>query len=117
MDNERLAKRSETFTDDQGQTVEKRCFFLCCGNDDVSSDFLNVRTTINIFDEPRAPQRLEITVKPGNTIIEISKEVIQSGSLLIPEFSAFFRYTDLYPCRANLNRRLELYTPIHAIKE
>jgi hypothetical protein len=83
----------------------------------VSSDFLNIRTTINIFDEPRAPQRLEITVKPGNTIIEISKEVIQSGSLLIPEFSALFRYTDLYPCRANLNRRLELYTPIHAIKE
>ena len=90
---------------------------MCCGNDDVSSDFLNVRTTINILDEPRAPQRLEITVKPGNTIIEISKEVIQSGSLLIPEFSAFFRYTDLDPCRANLNRSLELYTPIHAIKE
>ena len=55
MDNEKLAKRSETFTDDLGQTVEKRCFLLCCGNDDVPGDFLNVRTTINIFDEPRAP--------------------------------------------------------------
>lgn len=37
--------------------------------------------------------------------------------MLLPEFSAFFRYSDLYPCKPNLNRRLELYTPLHAIKE
>jgi hypothetical protein len=42
---------------------------------------------------------------------------VASGSLLLPEFTAFFRYTDLYPCRADLNRTLELYTPIYTLKQ
>lgn len=40
-----------------------------------------------------------------------------SGSLLLPEFTAFFRYTDLYPCKADLNRTLELFTPIYTLKQ
>ena len=48
---------------------------------------------------------------------EISKEVVASGSLLLPEFTAFFRYTDLYPCKADLNRTLELFTPIYTLKQ
>jgi hypothetical protein len=32
MDNVYLEKRSETFTDDEGETVSKRCFLLLCGS-------------------------------------------------------------------------------------
>ena len=34
MNNARLAKRSETFDDDNGVRVDKRCFFLAVGDDD-----------------------------------------------------------------------------------
>jgi len=72
---------------------------------------------VNIFDEPRNPVKVELNLKLSQTLVEISKEVIASGSLLLPEFTAFFRYADLYPCRAELNRHIELYTPIFTIKD
>ena len=34
MDNPRLAARSETFNDDDGLKITKRCFFLAIGDDD-----------------------------------------------------------------------------------
>lgn len=34
MDNVHLEKRSETFIDDVGETVSKRCFVLLCGSGD-----------------------------------------------------------------------------------
>jgi len=117
MDNLRLGSRSEHFNDDRGQLVEKRCFFLCCGEDEETSDFLNLRVTLNLFDEPRNPNRVELTLKLSQTLVEISKEVVASGSLLLPEFTAFFRYTDLYACKIDLNRTLELYTPIFTLKD
>ena len=90
---------------------------LCGGEDDVHTDFLNLRVSVNLFDEPRNPVKIEMTLKLSQTVVEISKEVVASGSLLLPEFTAFFRYTDLYPCKADLNRYLELYTPIFTIKD
>jgi hypothetical protein len=63
MDNPRLALRSEIFQDDSGHLVEKRCFLLCCGEDDVITDFLSMRLSVNVFDEPRAPKKLEVTFK------------------------------------------------------
>lgn len=49
---------------------------LCCGEDDVITDFLSMRLSVNVFDEPRAPKKLEVTFKLNKTLIEISKEVI-----------------------------------------
>ena len=90
---------------------------LCGGEDDINGDFLNLRVSVNLFDEPRNPSRIELTFKLSQTIVEISKEVVASGSLLLPEFTAFFRYTDLSPCQTDLNRTLELYTPIFTLRD
>ena len=90
---------------------------LCVGDDDESGDFLNLRVSLNLFDKPRNPSRVELIFKLSQTLIEISKEVVASGSLLLPEFTAFFRYNDLYPCKADLNRTIELFTPIFTLKQ
>jgi hypothetical protein len=37
--------------------------------------------------------------------------------MLLPEFRSFFRYSDLYPCRRKLSRRIELYTPLYSISK
>lgn len=50
-------------------------------------------------------------------MVEICNEVIQSQTMLLPEFRAFFRYEDLYNCKPNLSRKIELYAPIWAIKK
>jgi len=63
MDNVRQAVRSEHFNDDKGQLVEKRCFLLCVGDDDDNSDYLNLRISVNVFDEPRNPVKVEINLK------------------------------------------------------
>lgn len=42
MDNQRMAKRSEVFQDDHGVIIEKRCFLLLCGPNDVDSNYLEI---------------------------------------------------------------------------
>ena len=111
-----MAKRSETFQDDYGVVVEKRCFFLMCGYDDHDSNYMTIQISINIFKEPREPLKIDCSVRFHNTMIELCNEVIQSGSMLLPDYRPFFRYNDLYPCRQGLNRKLELYAPLYALK-
>jgi hypothetical protein len=43
MDNVHLEKRSETFIDDVGETVSKRCFVLLCGSgDNVAPNYFSL---------------------------------------------------------------------------
>lgn len=76
MDNKRLEKRSETFTDDQNQTVNKRCFVLLCGDVDNHTNYLNLDMSINIFDGPRQAKRLSLKFSLHNTIIEMCNDVM-----------------------------------------
>ena len=59
MYNSRLAQRSETFEADDGTNVEKRCFFLMSGEDDYNTNAFEIRMCLNIFDEPRATQKID----------------------------------------------------------
>lgn len=76
MDNKRMAKRSEVFQDDKGVVIEKRCFFLMCGEDDLDSNYLTIQSSINIFKEPREAFKVVVDVKVHNTIIEMCNDVI-----------------------------------------
>lgn len=98
MDNPRMAKRSEIFLDDFGTVIEKRCFFLLCGADDIDSNYMTFYICVNVFKEPREPYKLDINFTLANLCIEINNEVIQSQTMLLPEFRPFFRYADLYKC-------------------
>jgi len=63
MQNERLQKRSETFLDDNGHKVEKRCFFLLAGPDDLPvSNGVVINIGFNVFAEPRDRKRADITI-------------------------------------------------------
>lgn len=117
MHNERLAARSETFQDDDGVVIEKRCFFLLGGDDDINTNAVSLSLTHNVFDEPRHTQRLDVQIKISTALVEICSELILSMSSLLPEFKSLFRYDDLYPCRSNLHRYIELKTPLYMIKQ
>jgi hypothetical protein len=116
MYNPRLAKRSEVFTDDNGNLVEKRCFVCLVGEDDHTQNAIALSLSFNIFDEPRVTPKLNISFRLQNIFIELCEEVIQSLTLLIPEFKPIFRYNDLYPARYDLNRYIQLRTPLYLLK-
>ena len=52
MDHPRLAARSETFTDDEGTRITKRCYFLAIGDDDHQGNAFSLVLSFNAFDEP-----------------------------------------------------------------
>lgn len=52
MNNPQLAMRSEGFIDDQLEQVEKRCFFLMCGQTPSIDSAITIDVAFNIFDEP-----------------------------------------------------------------
>jgi hypothetical protein len=116
MDNPRMERRSETFQDDYGVVVEKRCFFLACGHDDHDTNYMTITISINVFKEPREPFNIDVQVNLHNTLVELCNEVFLSGTMLLPDFRPFFRYSDLYGCRLGLYRRIELYAPLYAVK-
>ena len=117
MNNPRLAKRSETFDDDNGIRVDKRCFFLAVGDDDNASNAFTMSASINIFDEPKIQRKLEARTKLSNIIIELCPEILKSATQLIPEFKGLFRFGDLYPNKAFNKRMIELMTPLYMFKE
>jgi len=47
-----------------------------------------------------------VSMKVSNVIVEVSSQVIESLTKLLPDFKPLFRYTDLYPCRNKLNQRI-----------
>lgn len=114
-ENTRIAKRSEAFLDDNSVAIEKRCYFLLCGEDDVS-DFMDFTTSVNIFKLPREPYRITVNIALHNVFVEVCNEIIKSQTQLIPQFSPFFRYEDLYPCRPKLTRIIENISVLYPVK-
>lgn len=49
MDHPRMAKRSELFLDDEGVAIEKRCFVLLCGANDLDGDWMEMESRFNLF--------------------------------------------------------------------
>jgi hypothetical protein len=116
MDNLRLEKRSESFLDENGNQVDKRCWLLLAGEDDHTTNALTLSISANVFDEPRVIMTPVITIKVANVICEVSCEVLESLTKLLPDFKPLFRYNDLYPCRNNLNKSIQLFTPLYMLK-
>jgi hypothetical protein len=57
MNNPHLNTRSDVFTDDTFETVEKRCFFVLCGKQ--SNDCaISLEFGVNAFDDPRKKKNL-----------------------------------------------------------
>ena len=52
MDNPRLDARSETFFNDDGIKIIKRCYFLAIGDDDITGNGFTLVLSYNAFDEP-----------------------------------------------------------------
>lgn len=78
MDNPRLAKRSETFLNDDGVKVIKRCYFLAIGDDDLTGNAFSLVLSYNVFDEPTVQKKIEVKVKTSNVIIELCPEILKS---------------------------------------
>lgn len=117
MNNKRLGSRSETFDDDNGTRIDKRCFLLAIGDDDVQGNAFTVSLSFNAFDEPKVPKKLEARLKLNNVIIELCPEILKSLTQLIPEFKAVFRFGDLFKNKGNCARMIELFTPLYYFRE
>lgn len=52
MNNKRLNKYSQKYMNDEGETVEKRCFFLFAGSDLNSGSAFNLELTFSKHDDP-----------------------------------------------------------------
>lgn len=115
MDNPRLAARSETFENDDGIKVIKRCYFLAIGDDDFSGNAFSLVLSFNVFDEPTVQKKLEVKIKTANVIIELCPEILKSITQLIPEFKAMFRFKDLAPNKKGTARKIELYAALNHI--
>lgn len=116
MDNPRLANRSETFNNDDGIKVIKRCYFLAIGDDDLTGNAFSLVLSYNVFDEPTVQKKIEVKIKQSNVIIELCPEILKSITQLIPEFKAMFRFKDLAPNKKGNARRIELYAPLHHLQ-
>merc|ERR1719362_704367 len=115
MDNPRLVARSETFSNDDGVKVIKRCYFLAIGDDDLTGNAFSLVLSFNVFDEPTVQKKIEVKIKTANVIIELCPEILKSITQLIPEFKAMFRFKDLFPNKKGTARKIELYAPLHHI--
>lgn len=117
MDNPRLEARSEVFMDDEGLKITKRCFFLAIGDDDHSGNAMTLVLSYNAFDEPTTKKIIVVKAKLSNLIIEMCPEVLKSITQLVPEFKAMFRFKDLFPNKVGMDRRIELFAPMHLVAE
>ena len=117
MDNPRLNSRSETFLNDDGLKIIKRCYFLAIGDDDITGNAFSLVLSINALDDPTNQKKVEVKIKTAQVIIELCPEVLKSITQLIPEFKAMFRFKDLSTNKKGTARKIELYAPLHAISE
>ena len=115
MDNPRLDARSETFFNDDGIKIIKRCYFLAIGDDDITGNGFTLVLSYNAFDEPTSQKKMEVKIKTSNVIIELCPEILKSITQLIPEIKAMFRFKDLAKNTKGTARMIELYAPLHAI--
>jgi len=115
MDNPRLNVRSETFLNDDGVKIIKRCYFLAIGDDDLTGNAFSLVLSYNAFSEPTTQKNIEMKMKTANVIIELCPEVLKSMTQLIPEFKAMFRFKDLAPNKKGTARTIELFAPLYAI--
>ncbi len=56
--------------------IEKRCFFLMCGTDDIDTNYMTFYICVNVFKEPREPYKIDMEFKLANLWIEMNNEVI-----------------------------------------
>ena len=57
MNNPYLNQRSEVFTDDSFENVEKRCFLLLCGKQ-ANDPAFSLDFGVNAFDDPKVKKNL-----------------------------------------------------------
>lgn len=97
MNNKRLQKFSEVFRDDNGNTIERRCFFLFAGTDLNKGRAFNLDLTFKQKDDPNIPRNIKVEITVDDVTSEQCSDVILSLSHIVPDFRIFFRYDDLYP--------------------
>lgn len=78
MDNDRLNKLSEQFTDDKGESVIKRCFVFLCGQDNFKPNYLMIQFSLDLFGDPNKSRKVFFNFELENTLIEMCKDVIES---------------------------------------
>ena len=95
MDNERLAARSEQFTDDNGCIIEKRCWILMSGDDDLQSAGYSLNASFNLFDDPKKTQVAEVKIVLDEVCVELFPQLIKSKLLIVPEYALLIAPRDL----------------------
>jgi hypothetical protein len=70
-----LNARSDVFVDDYLESVEKRCFFLMCGRQNLDSA-ISIDIVINAFDNPSVAKKITMAISIDNIIIEYCNEIL-----------------------------------------
>ena len=78
---------------------------------------MTLQTAVNCFDKPNKSMKVALNFSLENSIIEMCNEVIESQTLLLPEFRPFFRYDDLYMCCPKLHNKIANYSPYFIVKK
>jgi hypothetical protein len=118
-----LNNRSDIFTDDALEQVEKRCFLLLCGKQ-ANDSFLSIDIVINAFDDPRTKKNLQLNMVIDQVIIEYNNEILKSLTALGLEYRLATNYSDLHPnpCNGSSSKRslwrsLEMQAPLYVLKK
>lgn len=125
MNNFYLNNRSENFLDDRFEQVEKRCFFLLCGKQNMDCA-ISIDVQVNLFDDPRKQKKnLQFTMVLDQFVIEYNNEILKNLTNLALEFRIANNFTDLHPApgpskfnkKKNLWRMIEMQAPLYVIKK
>jgi len=77
---------------------------------------LTIDVSANVFDDPKNKQYADASINLGHMLVEICPDVLKNLTKLLPDFRALFRYTDLYPAKANLYKRIEHMTALYVLR-
>lgn len=77
MNNSYLDSFSESFIDDHLERIEKRCFFLMCGKI-FNEPTISIELSVNAFDDPALKQKVVLTLKVNQIIIEYCSEIFKN---------------------------------------
>lgn len=113
MNHAYLNSRSEVFTDDSFESVEKRCFLLLCGKQ-ANEAAITIDFGINIFDDPRIKKNLQVNFHLDHVLVEYNNEILKNLTSLVLSYKVLFAFTDLAsaPGPSKLNKKKNLWRMI-----
>lgn len=78
MNNPRLQKYSRSYTDQNGNLIEQRTFFLFAGTDMQNGSAFQLELNFHNFDDPKMQKNLSCKIVIDNFTVEESSDIVIS---------------------------------------